>query len=179
MTDDDRASAYVIGTLDADEREACRRRMAEDHAFAALVDAWERRLLPLAGAGAVTPPEGLLRGIEDRIARSGVELPGTMTVRAGSGEWMEAAPGLRIKVMNTIPALNRHTFMAWFQPGAEYVDHDHDQDEEIYMIEGDLIIGEVVLEAGDFHVARAGRHHPVHRTRTGCKCIISQAIGPV
>ena len=75
-----------------------------------------------------------------------------------------------------IAALNRETFMAWLQPGAEYVDHDHDQDEEIYMIEGDLIIGDLVLKAGDFHVARAGRHHPVHRTKTGCLCLITQAI---
>ena len=106
-------------------------------------------------------------------------LGNTHRSEAGAGDWIEAAPGLRIKIMNRIEAANRETFMAWLQPGAEYVDHDHDQDEEIYMIEGDLIIGEVVLKAGDFHVARAGRHHPVHRTKTGCICLISQAIGPV
>ena len=160
-------------------REACRRRMAEDKSFAARVEAWERRLAPLADAGEAELPAGALERVEARIDQSGVELPGTMTVRAGAGDWIEAAPGLRIKIMNRIEAANRETFMAWLQPGAEYVDHDHDQDEEIYMIEGDLIIGEVVLKAGDFHVARAGRHHPVHRTKTGCICLISQAIGPV
>jgi anti-sigma factor ChrR (cupin superfamily) len=176
MTDNERASEYVIGTLDAQERERTLARIIEDRAFAERVQGWENRLAPLAlGAEAELPPSALER-IEVRIDQSGIELPGTLTKRAGSGDWIDAAPGLKIKELNRIVAQNRMTFMAWLQPGAEYVDHDHDQDEEIYMIEGDLIIGEVVLKAGDFHVARAGRHHPVHRTRTGCICIISQAV---
>ena len=179
MTDDERASAYVLGTLDHAGRESCRLRAIEDKAFAALVSAWEMRLAPLALREEAAVPAGLLEAIEARIADAGVELPGTVTVRAGSGDWIDVSPGLKIKMMNRIEALNRETFMAWLQPGAEYVDHDHDQDEEIYMIEGDLIIGDVVLKAGDFHVARAGRHHPVHRTTAGCLCIISQAIGPI
>ncbi len=179
MTADEMASEYVLGTLGPDAREACRRRMAEEPGFAALVEAWERRLAPLGDAESLTPPDGLLERAEAMIGRSGVELPGTRTLRAGAGEWITVSPGLEIRIMNRIEALNRHTFMARLAPGAEYVDHDHDQDEEIYMISGDLIIGSVVLQAGDFHVAQAGRHHPVHRTRTGCLCIISQAIGPV
>jgi quercetin dioxygenase-like cupin family protein len=179
MTDDERASAYVLGTLDASERERCRLRTIEDAGFAGLVTTWENRLAPLALQEETAVPDNLLGAIEARIGASGVELPGTMTVRAGAGEWIDVSPGLRIKIMNRVEALNRQTFMAWLQPGAEYSDHDHDQDEEIYMIEGDLIIGELVLKAGDFHVARAGRHHPVHRTRTGCLCLITQAISPI
>lgn len=179
MTDEERASAYVIGTLDAPEREPTRRRMAEDKAFAALVAAWETRLAPLGATGEAELPSGLLEAIEARIDRANTELPGTMTIRAGTGDWIEVSPGLRIKILHRIEALNRETFMARLEPGAEYVDHDHAQDEEIYMIEGDLIIGPVVLKAGDFHVARAGRHHPVHRTTMGCLCIITQAMGPL
>lgn len=177
--DEDLAGAYVLGTLDADAREACRLRIVEDAAFAALVERWERRLVPLALDDEVPPPSGLFDAIMARIDASGVELPGTRTMRAGEGAWIAVSPGLSIKILNRIAALNRHTFMARLEPGAEYVDHDHEQDEEIYMISGDLIIGELVLKAGDFHVAQAGRHHPVHRTKTGCLCIISQAIGPV
>lgn len=177
MTDEDLATGYVTGTLDAEARQRVRVRMAEDIGFGALVQAWETRLAPLALSGEAKLPAGLLGRIEAAIDAAGVELPGTITMRAGGGAWTEVAPGLRIKVMHVNEKARRHTFMAWLQPGAEYLDHDHDQDEEIYMIEGDLIIGGVELKAGDFHVARAGRHHPVHRTRTGCVCIISQAIG--
>lgn len=179
MSDEELASAYVTGTLDGAVRDACRRRIAEDMSFALLVDAWDWRLAPLALGPDAPVPGHLLDAVEARIDRSGVELPGTFTKRSGTGEWIDVSPGLKIKIMNRIEAIGRHTFMAWLQPGAEYSDHDHDQDEEIYMIEGDLIIGGVELKDGDFHVARAGRHHPVHRTRGGCLCIISQAVGPV
>ena len=179
MTDEERASAYVLGTLDASERDQCRRRIVEDIGFAALVTAWENRLAPLALGAEAVIPDHLLQSIEARIDQSAVELPGTLTLRAGAGDWIDVSPGLKIKIMNRVEALNRQTFMAWLQPGAEYSDHDHDQDEEIYMIEGDLIIGDLVLKTGDFHIARAGRHHPVHRTKTGCLCLISQAISPL
>ena len=179
MTDDERVSAYVLGTLDLAARQACRMRVIEDAAFAARVTAWENRLAPLALSAEAEVPGHLLEAIEARIGISHIELPGTITLRTGEGTWTELSPGLKIKIMNRIEALNRQTFLAWLQPGAEYIDHDHDQDEEIYMIEGDLIIGELVLKAGDFHVARQGRHHPVHRTKTGCLCLISQAISPL
>jgi quercetin dioxygenase-like cupin family protein len=179
MTNSDLASAYVLGTLAADEREAARLRVIEDATFAAAVTAWEARLAGLAPQYEEALPEGLLERIEAAIDASHIELPGTVTRRAGTGKWIEVGPGLRIKILNRIESLNRHTFMAELQPGATYVDHDHEQDEEIYMISGDLIIGGLELRQGDFHVARAGKHHPVHRSRTGCLCIISQAIGPV
>lgn len=172
----DLAAALALGTLDGEAHKSARVRAIEDRNFAAEAADWEKRLAPLSLGDEAVPPVGLLAKIETRIAKLGSELPGTITLRAGTGDWMDAAPGLRIKVLNRIEDLNRQTIMAHLQPGAEYLDHDHSQDEEIYMIEGDLIIGELILGPGDFHIAHAGRHHPVHRSRTGCLCIISQAI---
>lgn len=178
MTDEELAHAFVVGTLDGNSRDRVRLRAVEDRVFAATIAGCERRLAPLALAlEPVTPPD-VFAAIEARIG-PGTDLPGTVTKRAGEGEWTEIRPGIAIKMMHENLDLKRHTFLARIEPGAEYVDHDHDQDEEIYMIDGDLIIGNVVLQAGDFHVAKAGKRHPVHRTRTGCLCLISQAIGPL
>ena len=179
LDDHDLATGFVLGNLDAESRERALLRITEDRAFAGEVQAWETRLAALVESGEAALPAGLFAKIESGIAASQVELPGTVTKRAGSGVWVQAGPGLKIKILNEIAAVRRQTFMAWLEPGAEYADHDHDQDEEIYMIEGDLIIGDLVLKAGDFHVARVGKHHPTHRTKTGCICIISQALGPV
>jgi anti-sigma factor ChrR (cupin superfamily) len=170
------AAGLALGTLDAETLAKARIRAIEDPDFAAEAAAWERLLAPLALSGEATPPAGLLETIEARIAALGSELPGTITRRAGAGEWIEAGPGLRLKLLNRIESLNRRTILAHLQPGAEYLEHGHSQDEEIYMIEGDLIIGELVLGPGDFHLAQAGRRHPVHRSNTGCLCIISQAV---
>jgi anti-sigma factor ChrR (cupin superfamily) len=179
MTDQEVAESYVLGTLNGAERERARIRAIEDKTFNKLVQDWDTRLAPLALNGDVAPPGGAFDKIMARIDASQIELPGTITRRHGKGEWTDVSPGLKIKVMHEIPELKRWTFMAWLQPGAEYNDHDHDQDEEIYMIEGDLIIGDVVLAPGDFHVAKAGKHHPTHHTKTGCICMITQAMGSV
>jgi quercetin dioxygenase-like cupin family protein len=175
-SDHELALELVLGLLDPETHAAARMRALEDPAFAALVREWEERMAPLALRDSVDPPPGLLEKIEQRIASAGADLPGTLTRRHGTGEWIAVAPGLRIKILNRNEKLNRQTIMVDLAAGGEYTDHDHSQDEEIYMISGDLIIGELVLGPGDFHVARAGRRHPVHRTRSGCVCIISQAI---
>lgn len=174
--DDELASAYVIGTLDSAGSEAARIRIVEDQAFAARVQEWETRLNPLLPEEQETLPEGLLAKIEVAIEASGADLPGTVTRRAGTGEWTQVYPGLNIKVLNRIEKLSRQTIMVKLDAGCEYQSHEHSQDEEILMISGDLIIGNLVLGPGDFHVAHVGRKHPVHRTNTGCVCIISQAI---
>jgi anti-sigma factor ChrR (cupin superfamily) len=176
MTDDELARGYVIGTLDAAARSRLHTRMIEDATFKSLVADWDLRLIPLVMSGAQSVPATLYANIESRLSTSQVELPGTITRRHGSGEWIDMSPGLKIKVMHEIPRLKRFTFMAWLQPNAEYADHDHEQDEEIYMIEGELIIGDIILKPGDFHIAKAGKHHPVHRTMTGCICLITQAM---
>ena len=66
LTDADRtlAAEYVLGTLDSDERQAVRARIAADAPFAGLVRLWERRLSPLHElAVPVTPPPSIWRVI--------------------------------------------------------------------------------------------------------------------
>ena len=57
--DDAVAAEYVLGVLDADERQAAARRSEAEPDFARLVDAWEVRLAPMAAAYSSEPaPEG-------------------------------------------------------------------------------------------------------------------------
>lgn len=63
------AGEYVLGTLNAAQREAVAAQLATDPALAQAVAAWERRLLPLAAlAEPVAPPPRLWRRIEDSLA---------------------------------------------------------------------------------------------------------------
>ena len=65
LTGDDLAAAeYVIGVLDAAERQALERRLAREPAFAALVTAWEARLMPMtAEIAPVEPSHAVWNGI--------------------------------------------------------------------------------------------------------------------
>ena len=70
--DDDRtglAAEYVLGTLDAAEREQAEAYLGSDPAFAALVQDWERRLGELhAMVDPVPPPPELWMAIQGRLA---------------------------------------------------------------------------------------------------------------
>ncbi|MCD0503348.1 anti-sigma factor [Bordetella petrii] len=61
---DQLAAEYVLGTLDASQRQAVQQRLKHDQALARAVDEWEERLLPLASlARPKTPSAGLWRRI--------------------------------------------------------------------------------------------------------------------
>ena len=55
------------------------------------------------------------------------------------------------------------------EPGARYPGHSHLRPEDVFMLSGDLHLGEkVVLRAGDFHHAEAGTAHDVNWSEEGC-----------
>lgn len=92
--DEDRAglaAEFVLGTLDAAEREQAEEYMRSDPAFAALVQDWERRLGELhAMVDPVPPPPELWMAIQGRLAElepaSEVRLPGFLESPAPSAE---------------------------------------------------------------------------------------------
>ncbi|RWE58440.1 anti-sigma factor [Mesorhizobium sp.] len=65
-SDDLFAAEYVLGVLDADEREIASRRIDADAAFARLVDAWEAHLSPMAAAYPETEPPIRVKEALDR-----------------------------------------------------------------------------------------------------------------
>nr|WP_276081924.1 anti-sigma factor [Methylobacterium sp. GC_Met_2] len=90
-----RAAEYVLGTLDAREREAVEREAAADPVARARIDAWERRLGPLSEAVPdVSPPTrvraALLRAVQggDRPYAGQIEV-----LRARLRRWRFAAGG--------------------------------------------------------------------------------------
>lgn len=99
--DDDRtglAAEYVLGTLDAAEREQAEAYLESDPAFAALVQNWERRLGELhAMVDPVPPPPDLWMAIQGRLAEVApppeTRLPGFLEPPAppADGETAETA----------------------------------------------------------------------------------------
>lgn len=70
--DDVLAAEFVLGVLEADERDQCARRMVSDTAFVEAVRHWEQRLSALDEAYRPrTPPAGLFDEIERRIHGEG------------------------------------------------------------------------------------------------------------
>jgi anti-sigma factor ChrR (cupin superfamily) len=96
-------------------------------------------------------------------------------VRADEGRWEQLCPGIERKTLWHDRDKGRITFLIRAQPGAEFPAHQHDDDEEAYVLSGDLAFDDLVLGAGDYHLARPGVHHPVARSRGGCMLLMTAA----
>ncbi len=89
------AAEYVLGTLDADEARRAEDLLLQDPAFRAAVEAWERRLAPLATlvpAGA--PPPDLWARIEASTRPAAARVP--MQPRASSSEARRAQSSRKV-----------------------------------------------------------------------------------
>jgi anti-sigma factor ChrR (cupin superfamily) len=62
------------------------------------------------------------------------------------------------------------------RPGASIEGHHHANAEECLILEGDLAIGDLRLNAGDYHVAAKGTIHPVLRSQGGALMFVRGAF---
>jgi anti-sigma factor ChrR (cupin superfamily) len=183
MSNEDRAAEYVLGLLPAAEREAVKRAAATDPALAEEIEGWNEQLSPLLlDAPEVEPPAYLFDRIKAAIAESAKpqasandNLAGSRTVRAFEGRWEQLCPGIERKTLWHDREKGRVTFLIRAQPGAQFPAHHHDDDEEAYVLSGDLSFDDLELNAGDYHLARPGVRHPVGRSKGGCMLLVTAA----
>ena len=177
MDNKDRAADYVMGVLTDAERAAVERDAAADPSLAAEIARVNAELAPLLlDAPEVEPPAYIFDRIKEKIAASAPQGPaGSRTVRAAEGKWEFICPGIERKLLWHDRERKRVTFLIRAQPGAEFPAHQHDADEEAYVLSGDLAFDELALGAGDYHLARPGVNHPVARTTGGCMLLVTAA----
>ena len=80
-----------------------------------------------------------------------------VTIRAAEGEWRSVMPKVSMKVL--LREGSSLTYLLRLEPGARIPPHDHPQTEECIVLEGEARIGDLVVQAGDYQAAPAGRPH--------------------
>ncbi len=175
---DETAAIYALGLARGQGRAAIEARMEREPALAAKIVRWQKRLSELdLSAPRLTPPPGLFDKILEAVDEGEERLPGTLTKRAGTGVWTELAPGVMCTILCEDPCAKRRSMLIRAEPGAIYDSHGHDAGyEECLVLEGDLIMGDLTLHAGDFHLATKGSAHPQATTRSGVLVYLSTAI---
>jgi quercetin dioxygenase-like cupin family protein len=103
-------------------------------------------------------------------------LAGTHTVRAEAGDWRALLPRVDVKVLHRDPNSGRQTALYRLQPGAELPAHPHHDDEECYVLSGEVNVGDIYLRAGDYHHAGAGSLHPPMRSGPGALLLLTQTL---
>jgi anti-sigma factor ChrR (cupin superfamily) len=93
------------------------------------------------------------------------QLPAPVTLRATEGEWVMLAPKVELKLLRE-DAFSR-SFLLRLHPGAVLPPHEHPLEEECYCLEGEVRFGDLVVRAGDYHLAPRGVPHGPMRSRSG------------
>lgn len=104
--------------------------------------------------------------IFERIHSQPVPQRDLITVRADEGNWIEVAPGVRLKKLlhsgGVVASLIR------MRPGSSIPAHEHPEPEECICLEGEVWLGSTRVCTGDFHYAPAGVPHGVVHSPAGC-----------
>ena len=169
----EQASLYVAGALSEQEQGAFEADLRDNAELRDLVRDLQRAadLLALAVPRVELPPglkDKVLQRIEkttaarafsaepDRPPRAA--MPGFIFHNAGDDKgWKELPlPGAWIKLLSIDRERGYAVLMGKLEAGVHYPAHTHTKGEELYILTGDLHIGDRTLGPGDFHHADAG-----------------------
>jgi len=90
---------------------------------------------------------------------------GPFTVRDAEAPWPDYAPGIQRRVLWQRDGMAAMLYRG--QPGISVPQHTHGHDEDCLMVEGELFLDDMLLQAGDYQLAPAGTGHRITATDVG------------
>ncbi len=118
--------------------------------------------------------------LAQRIAtEEGEELVASVPDGVPESEWKEVASGISCQLLATDEEKERVSMLVRLAPGAAYPPHRHAGVEELYLLDGKLVIDDKTLYPGDYN--RAEPDTGDHRvwSETGCTCVLLTSIRDV
>lgn len=104
-----------------------------------------------------------------------IDLP-FFTMRAADIQWQpHRIPGVAIAKLYEDPLNREIVCLLRAEPGVQYPRHRHALAEEIFMLEGDLVINEQIFGKGDYIRSAPGTIHDPH-TPSGCMIFIRTSL---
>lgn len=179
----DQAALYALGTLPADEARNFESRLAAgDTDYRAALEEMRSVVDDLGyAAPPQAPPPELRARLLARVAAGAMppilDYQGIRFVRSAALAWQPGAvAGLERKQLTAADSSGgRTTALIRLEPGTAYPGHRHAGVEELYLLEGDLRIGEFVMRSGDYCRAEPGTQHPDSHTVGGCLLIVTNS----
>ena len=169
------AAEYVLGILSPEERHRFEQRLDDEPLVRERVAKWETLLSRLEREDQPATPPDVWSRVKRALDQETLASP-FHTVRLDDGEWMSVRPGLERKVLYRDPETGAESYLFRMEPGASIEGHHHASAEECLVLEGDLTIGDLRLNAGDYHMAARGSIHPVLRSQGGAVMFVRGAV---
>lgn len=185
------AALYALDALPAEERAAFEQYLKRTAKEAtAEIDA----LLKIAGQlgfrpAPVDPPSSLRSRLLERIgglaaasedaSSAGTVDPvllnegGLLISRSRAVPWSAGnVPGVHVKPLFVDPARNYSTALVRMDPGTVYPSHRHNDVEEVFLLEGDLLVEGLRMGPGDYCRAEPNSLHSQVRTDSGALFLV-------
>ena len=174
----EQASLYALGALTGEERRTFEAELRSNLELRDFVLDLQRttNLMVLA-----SPKGSLPAGLKDKVMQridegtesntsSAAALAGLrfQDAAAQSGWKQLAVPGAYVKVLSIERERVYAVLLGKLDPGVRYPAHVNTGPEDLYILSGDLVIGDRKLVAGGFHHADAGSQHAVNHSVEGC-----------
>ncbi len=96
---------------------------------------------------------------------------GTQTWRSGEAGWRETGL-VHSRLLRVDAAAGMQELLVRFLPGARVPAHSHLREEEMVILQGECLVGEHPLRAGDVHVAPPGSWHPEITSERGTLLVL-------
>ena len=169
------ADFYVAGVLEADELAEFKAHLSAGclQCQTRIRETQEAIVAIPASLEAISPAPAVKERILKRIDS---EKAGLVFIHADEGAWIEAEPGIFVKVLNTDTESRRLTALVRLAPGSRYAAHRHLGSEEVLVLEGSCYCGGRLLRKGDYHRAEVGSIHVDMRTDEGSLMLISAPL---
>ncbi len=183
------ASLYALDALAQEEKAAYKAHLGAGCAVCVAEVASFHKVTEAIGLS-VDPvsPQAELRGrVMETIARtpqpppaqkSGVlyDKDGVLIARPAEMTWAAGElPGVFLKVLFNDTTRGYTTAMVRMTAGTHYPSHKHAGVEELYLLEGDLSVGDMAMQAGDYCRGEAGSIHEEIATETGCLFVVTSS----
>lgn len=102
------------------------------------------------------------------------QTPQLGTIHAADGDWKPFLPKVAIKVLRREAGVQ--TYLLRLEPGGVLLPHEHPQDEECIVLDGEVRIGDIVARQGDYHLAPKGVDHGTIVSDQGALLFLRGAI---
>jgi anti-sigma factor ChrR (cupin superfamily) len=178
----EQASLYALGAMDEAGQRAFEAELRVSEELLRLVRDLQRTALLLAASSPAAPlPPQLRDQVQARIESLEAArkiparprpplLPGLSFLAAADAPgWKQLpVPGAFIKLLSLEKERGYAVLLGKLERGARYPAHVNAGPEDIYILTGDLVVGDRKLGAGDFHHADKGSQHPENYSVEGC-----------
>ena len=118
------------------------------------------------------PSASLWERLAQRVAAETGREPVPAPPGRGEPEWDDVAPGIACKLLATDAESDRVSMLVRLAPGGVYPPHRHAGVEELYLLDGELMIDDKKLYPGDYNRAEPGTGDQRVWSETGCTCVL-------